>query len=186
MNKHIGSIVKYREKLNKNFVNISKIVLRLEIIRDCVLGNLTRKEVSKKYNIHRNTIRNIFIRFEKNVKEEYRTKEFLSGSYTQEEIITYYKGLDDLSRAPKSHSRIASQEQENIIKKLFETTNYGVKKMKTYIEMSLMNSDGRNKYVRELKPLKNITIAQIRGIYKRNNLKTKKVRNCSGKKSTTL
>jgi hypothetical protein len=79
-----------------------------------------------------------------------------------------------------SHSRSATKEQEKIILKLFKKDNYGPKRMMTNIKRILAKSDEKNKLIEEIKCLANITPAQIRGVYKRNKLKTKKIRSARG------
>jgi len=50
----------------------------------------------------------------------------------------------------------------------------------TNIKRILAKSDEENKLIEEIKCLTNITPAQIKGVYKRNKLKTKKIRSTRG------
>jgi len=178
MNIYTNTIVTYKENISESSFN--KIKTRLIIIRERLFNKLLIKEICQKYRVTRNTIPNIFKKLEENVDEKYKTLEALSKDYTKEELLKYFSGLDDKSRAPLTHPKKVSIEQEKLILKLFEETNYGVKRMLTDIRRTLSQSDGRNKFVKRVKILESVTLAQIKGVYKRNKIKGKKVKTSRG------
>jgi len=179
MNQNINnSIVTYKENISKSSFNT--IVTRLKIIRDRLFNDLLIKEICQKYRVSKNTIPNIFKKLKEDVDKKYRTLDALSKDYTKEELLKYFSGLDSKSTAPVTHPKMATIEQEALILMLFEETNYGMNRMKTDIRRSLSQCDGRNKFVRRMKSLKEVTLSQIRGVYKRNKLKVKKVKTARG------
>jgi len=174
----INIIVSYKEKIRENL--FEEILTRFEIVKYHLVYGIPKSEISKKYLVHRNTIHNILKRFKENVEVEYQTIEALSRTYLRKELLEYYSGLKNLSRAPVTHPMMAKFDQEKEILKIHSNKHYGPKRLKTYIDRILYKSDRRNTKVKSMECLKGITNSQIKGVYKRNNLKSKKIRSGRG------
>jgi len=170
----INSIVSYKEKIKENL--FCEILTRFEIVKNHLVYEISKTEIARKFSASRNTILNVLNRFRENVEIEYQTIEALSRTYSREELLKYFSGLKSLSRAPVTHPKMAKSDQEKEILKIHSEKHYGSKRMKTYIDRILDKSDRRNKKVKSMECLKGITLSQIKGVFKRNKLKSKKIR----------
>ena len=138
-----------------------EIVARYRVIREILVNKQIHKNISKKYRMHRNSIRNLLRIFHKNISKDKQALLFREPQLTLEEIKENYEGLLSCSRRPKHLRWIAPPELEEKVKKLYKEHNWGHKRMTKFL------------YRRDKKIYKE---SLIRGIYKRNGYKVSKVR----------
>ena len=166
------SIVSYREKV-KGSDEFNCILAKLTIVKDVLFLRLTNVEIAKKHGIHRNTVANIMNQFSEIPYES--QKALRQGKvFTKKEILEKFILFAHRSRAPLTNKRTATSEQETEIIKLHENLGYGPKRILKNIIRTLDKSDSRRKKVKICKKLKKLTLAQIKGIFKRKHLSPKK------------
>jgi len=142
-----------------------EIIARYRVIRDVLVYKLSHKDLSKKYSMHRNSIRNLLTIFHKNIDKRYQEVSLLGVQLSLEEIREHYTWLLSLSRRPKRLRWIAPPELEELVEKFFKKHNRGYKRMAVFF---------RRRFKRRYK------VSLIKGIYKRNWYKVRKIKTKKG------
>jgi putative transposase len=158
--------MQYKEQIKAN-----ELITKIRIVRYVLKEHIPIVEVSKSFSCHRNTIRNIIQAFKKNISEESQMLLLNSGESNLEELTRRYELILNRKRIPKTHKRMSSAEDEKAIVELFteKKIRVGVKQMKITLDRRFGIDQG----------LAHLTIGQIKGIYRRNNLKTKVIRSAN-------
>ena len=169
--KYENNIVSYRDKI-KGADSFTYILERLCIVRD-VFSGMPKMDVAQKYGTHRNTVGNIMRLFNRQAKPEDLQGVELGYSLEREEVLQNYSFLKPRSRAPSSHSKMATKEQEDLVARFHEDLGFGYGRLLTHIQRTLDGADGRIGAIKEIKILENLSEAQIKGIYKRRTLRAK-------------
>ena len=161
--------MKYKEQIKE-----TEIVTKVRIIRSVKKGHIPVGEVARSFSCHRNTIRNIIRIFETRVPLADQHLLVSPATFTQEEILKKYDVLLGKKRIPKTHKRKALKKDEKAIVALFTKKNIkvGINQMKLILERRFGENSG----------LSCLTIGQLKGIYKRNALKTEMTRSANGEK----
>lgn len=172
----------------KQQIRINESVTKLRIIRDVKLNKYPRTSVARKFGMHRNTVSSIINTFEQHLTPKTQSDLLHNNSLLKDEIEEKLMPIQNKSRRPHSNKRSASKEQEDLIKDYFEHRNMkaGYNRMFMLLKrmrVPLGTEDDEAK--EEIKKLESLTYSQLRGIYKRNNLKIQKVR-AYNKSSTPL
>jgi len=157
----------------KEQIKTSELITKIRIIRYVKKEHLPIVAVAKSFSCHRNTIRNIIRAFEQFVSEEEQRALLQPGaSYTQSALTLGYQKLLNQKRVPKSHKKRAEGKDETAVVALFKEKKIqvGVQQMKHVLERRFGEDTG----------LARLSVGQLRGIYKRNDLKTKIVRSANG------
>ncbi len=170
--------VLYREKI-KGSDEFSLILARLEIIKDVLCYNQTRLAAALKHGTHRNSVANIIKRFRTEIDDPVQAAVIRGETFRKDELLISLGGLLPKSRAPKSHSRMATKEQEDCVVKFHETAGFGYKRLLTHIERTIDGADARLAVVKNAKIHAGLTDAQMKGIYKRRGLRGRKKRSAS-------
>lgn len=165
-------IVSYKEKV-KGFDKFNCILAKITIVKDVLFSKLTNVEIAKKHGLHRNTVANIMNQF---TKMPYESQKALRQGevFNREEVLKKFIIFAHKSRAPLTNKRMATPSQEKEICKLHENLGYGPKRIIKDIIRTLDKADNRSKKVKDYKKVKNLTLAQIKGIFKRKQLRPKK------------
>ncbi len=174
-------IVPYKQII-KGSDEFTVIKTRLIIIQDILCSGLKNGEAAHKYGCCRNTIANILTLFREEVPSNVKEAVLSHQSFDREEILTQLFMLALKSTAPKGHSRCASKEQEDLVVEFHKKLGFGYTRLLTHIRRTIDGADGRVKNVKNCTVLKDLTEAQMKGIYKRRNLRTKKKKAASGKR----
>jgi hypothetical protein len=131
--------------------------------------------------MHRNTVRNILNQF--NTLDTVTQTKVLTNTLSHEDLLKFLAPIKGKPPKPGPHPKQATLEQEKLIVKIHSEVSMGPRRMRTYIQRAFGIQGNNHKKVTKLqKSLTNLTIYQIYGIYKRNNLKSKKVRTKSGER----
>ncbi len=142
--------------------NNQEIIIKLRIIKHRIVEKLQIKDISYKYSMHRNTIRNILNLYNNSASNSLRDKIKNEKHISSKELEKLWIFLKSKSRKPKSHSKQATKQEENLIIEKFNLLKLWAKRLKMILE---------RKWI-----LWNLTLAKIRWVYKRNWFKVKKVR----------
>jgi hypothetical protein len=159
----------------KEQIKVQELITKIRIIRYVLKEHIPIVQVAKSFSCHRNTIGNIVRMFVTTVSVADQTMLLRSGeSCSQEELISRYQNILNHKRIPKTHKKSASKEEEIKIVSLFNDKNIkvGVNQMKLTIDRRFGENQG----------LAHLTLGQLKGIYKRNNLKTDIVRSANGER----
>lgn len=162
--------IKYKEQIKDN-----ELITKIRIIRYVKKEHLPIIEVAKSFSMHRNTIGKIIKAFEKTISSEDQALLLCPGIQTTlDELMKRYQNILNKKRLPKTHKRSASLKKEKAIVTLFTKKNIkvGVVQMKLILHRRFGENIG----------LAKLTIGQLKGIYKRNNLKTAIVRSSNGER----
>ena len=165
----------YKEQCKQN-----ELIAKLKVIRDVKLHKYPKTSIARKFSMHRNTVKNIIDSFDKNfsLEKQYSVLQN-STSLKLEKINEKLSLIKNKSRKPNSNKRCANKTQEELIKSYFydKKIRVGHNRMNTHLKrrnMKLGTEDGD--HLKEVNILKNLTYSQLKGIYKRNNMKIKKVK----------
>jgi hypothetical protein len=162
--------MEYKEQIKTN-----ELITKIRIIRYVKKEHLPVVQVAKSFSMHRNTIGKIIKAFEKTITPDDQTILLSPGAQnSQEELIQRYQNILNKKRIPRTHNRSASVKSEKAIVKLFTKKNIKV----GIVQMRLI----LNRRFGENIGLAKLTIGQLKGIYKRNNLKTTIVRSANGER----
>lgn len=139
------------------------VLAKLLIVKDVLIHKIPQKAVARIYSCHKNTVYEIVRCFRENAREEHHRYLKNQASLTKN-IIDKFSFFEYESRAPKSHPKMATKEQENEILKIFkEKRNWGAKRVWNYLNTRIEISYGITK-----------------GVFKRHRLSRAKVRTKNG------
>jgi hypothetical protein len=163
-------VMEYKEQIKDN-----ELITKIRIIRYVKKEHIPIVEVAKSFSMHRNTIGNIIKTFEGVIAPEDQRMLLQSGAQSsQEELATRYQQILNKKRVPKTHKRSASVKQETAIVALF--TRKKIQVGTVQMQLTLTRRFGKNIGLAKL------TLGQLKGIYKRNNLKTAITRSANGQR----
>ena len=138
-----------------------EVVVRYRIVREILLYKKQNKEIAKRYSMHRNSVCNIKNLFDKDISQENKDLLMSWKQLSYEEIELKFVGLKSISCKPKNLRWIAPPDLEEQVIKLFNKHGWWYKR----VHMFLIRRYG-----------KSYKQAMIKGIYKRNKLKVRKVK----------
>jgi len=145
-----------------------EIITKFKIARLYFSEKKKQREIARDLTCHYNTINNIIKTCKKLASPEIlnylKTSEKLSQD--QLELFSFLKSS---SRKPKSNKRCLSEACQKLILAKQEKLNCGPKRIFTHLK-------------RQSYDPKTYTLAKIKGVYKRNNLATKKIRTLNGER----
>jgi predicted DNA-binding protein YlxM (UPF0122 family) len=162
--------MKYKEQ-----IKTSELITKIRIIRYVLKDHMPVTEVAKSFACHRNTIHNIIRSFGDLIpKEDHRLLLSPGSQCSQAELLERYQQILNKKRIPKTHKKNASIADEQAIVALFndKKIRVGIDQMKLTLDRRFGNGVG----------LARLTLGQLRGIYKRNNLKTETTRSSNGER----
>lgn len=159
----------------KEQIRTSELITKIRIIRYVKKEHIPVTNVAQNFSCHRNTIRNIIRVFERVVShEDQHLLLKAEGQYSQVELMERYQTILNKKRIPKTHKKRASTNDEKEIVTLFteKKIRVGINQMKLTIDRRFGENQG----------LAKLTVGQLKGIYKRNNLKTEVTRSANGER----
>lgn len=159
----------------KQQIKTNELITKVRIIRSVKKDRVPIVQAADAFSCHRNTVRNILDLFEALSAED--KLRLLESSFTQEELLDLYGSLLNKSRKPNSHKRSATKGQEEAIGKLFKDDGLrvGSNRMFTILKRRY---EGHEK--EDEANVLGLTPWQLRGIYKRQELKSEKTRSSNG------
>ena len=110
--------------------NNQEIIIKLRIIKHRIVEKLQIKDISYKYSMHRNTIRNILNLYNNSASNSLRDKIKNDKHIPSKELEKLWIFLKSKSRKPKSHSKQATKKEENLIIEKFNLLKLWVKRLK--------------------------------------------------------
>jgi len=164
----------------KQQIKTNELITKLRIIKLVKKHNYSQSVVAKKFSCHRNTISNVVHLFEQKFEQSLRRKLLNNSNWKLTKLQEVLQPLENQLCRPHRHPKQATVIQEAaIVSWLFydKGLRVGPIRMKTHIVCKF--HDSQDEF---LQTLTKLTVRQIRGIYKRYNLKTKKVRSYTGAK----
>lgn len=141
-----------------------EILAKLVIVRDVLLKRFKRNDVAIKYSCHRNSVRNIINQFDSDASDYEKELVLSWKSLTNKDLNQYFNFLKSTSTKPLYNKRQASKEAENVITEYFNIFGFWPPRMLNYLKRK--NEDTQY----------NLNLFKIKGVYKRNNFRVKKVR----------
>jgi len=145
--------------------NNEEITIKLRIIKHRIVDKEAIKSISHRYSMHRNSVRNIINSYEQWASIELKNMINSKISLTSDNLGKLCLFLKWKSRKPLSHSKQANEVEEKQIIDWYEKTKVWPKRLRNNLKQRW-----------ELWPL---TLAKIRGVYKRKWFKIRKVRTCN-------
>ncbi len=151
-----------------------EIMTKFKIARMHFAEGKKQSEISECLKCHKNTVNNI-IKICRGQGEKSEIWSYLKEKerhIRKEKLILLFGFLKNQTRKPKGN-RLSIQPgsfEENYLLEKFKDTNYGFKRM--FKQLKREGSDCQNVY----------TIGKVKGVYKRNDLKTKKIRTSNGER----
>ncbi len=173
----------YKQQIKEN-----ESITKLRVIRDVKLNKYPQTSVAIKFGMHRNSVGNIIRAFKRDISPKTQYELLHSNSLLKHEITEKLELIKNKSRKPFSNKRSANKEQETLITNYFEKRNMksGYNRMIMLLKrMQAKMGTADDESLAELKILEGLSYSQLRGIYKRNKLKTQKIR-AYNKSSTPL
>ena len=174
-------VMSYKQQIKTN-----ELVTKFKIIRDVKVHKLPKSSVADKYSMHRNWVLEIIKLFENNI-DPWVQEELLSSrcNFSKVEIEEKLKPITAKSKKPLSNKNSASKEQEKLIVKYHEDHGrmwymrmYNIIRRKLYPVhwVNIKKIKNLKEFDKNIDTLRWLTFSQMKWIYKRNNLKAKKVR----------
>ena len=146
-----------------------EVITKFKIARLYFFNKRSQREIAENIQCHYNTIGNIIKKCKllRSAEVFYylQSSEKLSGAK-----LELFNFLKSDSRRPKSNKRCLSGSNETLVLKKHTHLNYGPKRL--FKHLNRQGYDTENTY----------TLAKIKGVYKRNGLKTKKIRTANGER----
>lgn len=166
---------KQQKKINESLV-------KLKIIKQ-YYGGHKMKEIARAYSCGRNTVGRIIKAFRTKISSEDRGK-LLNEVMDRKQIEELMKPLKSKSTRPKSrHPLSASVAQEKRVTELFyKRGKIGPKRMQTYLQRCFGLKASTQKICTLDSSLSELTLSQLKGIYKRRDLKANKKKTKSGER----
>ena len=151
-----------------------EIMTKFKIARMYFAEGKKQSEISAYLKCHKNTINKIIkiCRGQDKESEIWPYLQERNKHISKEKLVSLFDFLKNQSRKPKGN-RLSIQPdsfKEKYLLDKFKDTNYGFRRM--FKQLKREGSDCQNVY----------TIGKVKGVYKRNSLKTKKVRASNGER----
>jgi len=148
-----------------------EIMTKFKIARMYFLDGEEQKIISDYLGCHKNTVNQI-IKLCKAYPPNSPIWEYLNnGKHITLELLDSLFGFFKYeSRRPLSNKRMASEEEQKTVTAKFKSLNYGPKRLWRYLQRQ--GHDTNNAY----------TLGKLKGVYKRETLKIKKVRTANGER----
>lgn len=165
----------YKQQIKNN-----ELITKLRIIKLVKSTKLTQVQVARLFHCHRNTVGKIIRQFDHSFDQETQKQLITKNNWKLDKLQKILMPLKNSSSRPIRHPSQASECQEAAIALwLFEQEELkvGPYSMKTHLNRRFQDSTDPF-----LKSLTTLSQRQIKGIYKRYLLKTKKARAYSGAK----
>lgn len=160
---------------------------KLRIIREVFVHGMTRTVVSQKFHMHRNSVGNILRDFRNKVPPDIQLILLeKSASFSKDEVATLLAPLKNKLPIPLSNSRSATTEQAAVITDIFNQrgVSVGVKQLHTFLKRRSVKVGNTpncaEKIQKENELLHGLSFSQIRGVYKRNGLRVRKIKTRNG------
>jgi hypothetical protein len=167
----------------------NELMIKFRVIADVLRHKYPRTAVAVKYQMHRNCVGTLIKSFQENIESETKAELLSDHSFSQLEIEEKLAPIRNKKTSPLGNKRSASKEQEALVLRYFSLKSVGIDRMWTFIQRSRENSreeghdppekrenEDLRQHRKNIALLKGLTKAQLRGIYKRNDLRAKKVR----------
>ena len=161
MNNILKDPMNYKTYLKNNEI----ISIKLRIVKHRIVDKIQVKDIAYKYSMGRNTVTNIVNLFNKSACLELKNKIKNNISINSSELEKFCSFFLPKSRKPNSHPKQANENEEKIIIDWYEKTKVWPKRLKNNLEQRW--------------DLWTLTLAKIRGVYKRKWFKIQKVRTCN-------
>ena len=145
--------------------NNEEVTIKLRIIKHRITDKEAIKSIAYKYSMHRNSVRNVINIYDREASIELKNMINSKISFTLHNIENLCWFLKPKSRKPLSHSKQANESEEKQIVNWHEKTKVWPKRLKNNLEQRW--------------ELWSLTLAKVRGVYKRKWFKVRKVRTCN-------
>ncbi len=146
-----------------------EVITKLKVARLYFSGRKTQKEIAENIGCHYNTVNNIIKKC-----KSFGSSEAFYYLETSEKLSESQLGLFDFlksnSRRPKSNKRSLGGTEEALIIWKYGGLNYGPKRM--FKHLKRQGYDVHSVY----------TLSKIKGVYKRNKIRVKKIRTANGER----
>jgi hypothetical protein len=146
-----------------------EIITRLKVARLYFSCRKTQKEIAENIRCHYNTINSIIKTCKCWASDEAMRLLRISEKITSDKL-SLFEFLKSASRRPKSNRRSLKADDEDFILEKHEKRHYGYKRLFKHLDRK--GYDTKNIF----------TLGKIKGVYKRNNLKAKKIRTANGER----
>lgn len=149
-----------------------ELLAKLRIVKQVRRFGRKQNQVADSFSCHRNTIANILKSFKTLLPSDIQQALIYSDDWDKSDLLTLLLPLQNLSRKPKFHPAQASKEVSDKVIELFnKDIKTGPQRFSTLAKRKLANStDPIEQQVCEL------SLASIKGIFKRNKLRITKVK----------
>ncbi len=165
----------------------NELYTKFRIIRAALVQKIPRETLSQNFHMHRNSVGNILRAFQDKIPPE--TRQILlqpSASFSKNELGEHLAPLKNKSPIPLSNSRSATKEQAEAVLDIFNQKKVRVGSKRLHMFLKRRSASGKSQRAippdiqKEIDLLGPLSYSQIRGIYKRNNLRVRKVRTRNG------
>ncbi|KKQ54091.1 MAG: Integrase catalytic region [Candidatus Falkowbacteria bacterium GW2011_GWC2_38_22] len=144
---------------------------KFKIARLYFSGGKKQRDISRHINCHYNTVNQIIRLCKEKIKDNPRIADYLNTNkqINLELLNNTFEFLKNNSRKPKKHNRCLDSKNEKIILEKHEKTNGGAKRIFKHLKRAGYDTDV-------------FTIGKIKGVFKRRELKTKRIRTYNGER----
>jgi hypothetical protein len=156
-----------------------ELITKLRIIRYVKRQNKTQIETARVFRCHRNTVANILKLFTSQLPQNIQQALIYNNNWQLEELVNLLSPLLNLSRKPQRHPKQASIALEEKVVDIFkkDKLKVGPKRFQTIVRRRYIDSSD---FLEQ--KLSKIKLASLKGIFKRQKLKLKKVKSTNGQR----
>ena len=178
--------MKTKHQLEKNHMTYKEekqqgeLIIRYKIIRDVLASGHPKSSVAAKYKMHRNTVSNICNAFLKCLSGEEQTVLLQKRAPPLEVVLDLLKPLASITTKPHSNPNMASDEQTRAIRELFYDHKIAVGHKRMHLIIHRKLSSGGVSLHPDWDCLVKLTLAKLKGIYRREKLKVREVKTKHG------
>lgn len=144
------------------------VITRLKIARHYFADGINQKDIARDIGCHKNTVNEI-IKLCKNQPDSKVFWLLSANKKIKTSDLKLFEFLKFESRRPKSNKRSADQSTEKTIAEKHLKLNYGFKRLYKHFKIAGMN-------------METFTFSKIKGVYKRLELKGKRIRTVNGER----
>lgn len=144
-----------------------EVLTRIKIARMHFSTGLRQRTIAEKWRCNKNTLVNIIAACDRASPE---ARKYLEGNeHIPSDKLCLFNFFKYGSRRPKTNCRSLKEDEENLVIEKQRSLHYGAKRM--FMQLKRQNMD-----------MDVFTLCKIKGVYKRNKLKGKKVRTVNGER----
>ncbi len=169
------NLLSYKDERASN-----ELIVKLKIVREVKIGKNPKASVAARYAMHRNTVANLCQAFNNTLSDDVQMILLRKHLPALEIILELMAPLKAMPTKPATNKRMATTLQTDTVKDLFHKDRLSVGYKRMYMLIRRKVGYPGAPIPSELSCLSDLSFGMLKGIYKREDLKVRKVRTHHG------